>query len=170
MALRSQNTSMMWSRNSLNPMGMAMHTTFDGYSKNPRLNRYGVLINSNIGSYDGVYTKDEGLTETEVRHDRFIFSVSVTYQVSNPKDKKDILHFYFGPSLYKVTTTELNFNYSEGWMTGGFIRTTCPVIFSSGFILNHGMLTAGLGINTPPIGSNAPIRTNLFIGIRLTQY
>ena len=154
----SQSSSIMWSSNSLNKTGISLHRSGE---------KYGILLNWNCGKYNGTYSKDGGITETEIDYKRNIYSINGTLLISDPKKKNSKIFIYAGPSFYRVIATELNYNYQEGMMTGGFKRTTCPVIFSTGLIFNYSILSTGFGINTPPAGSGAPIRTNFFLGFRV---
>jgi hypothetical protein len=47
------------------------------------------------------------------------------------------------------------------------IEKLSPTIFTFNVILEKGLFIMGAGINTPPAGSGAPIRTNLMIGLNI---
>ena len=163
----------------LSPAGISLSASTDKFT---------ILGNWNTGftgslyatkSNSGVYALDypgnrivgEG---NAFQIDRNILTMSGGPVIYNNKKKDVRISALAGIGVYNVTVKEQTYYivHDDMGILDDYliyksldITKSHPTIFTTGILIEKGMFSLGAGINTPPAGSGAPIRTNLMIGM-----
>lgn len=163
----------------LNPSGMAM-----SYSNE----KFTLLANWNTGTSGGLLAtqSNSGVYALSYPGNRVVGETS-SYSMD-----RNILTFSGGPVIYRngsfrisalagigknmVRTIDQTYHKVHDDMNvlddyllikSTSVEKLSPTIFTFNVVLEKGLFILGAGINTPPAGSGAPIRTNLMIGLNI---
>ena len=132
---------------------------------------------SNTGVYALDYPGNRIIGEGNAfQIDRNIFTISGGPVIYNNKKKDTRISVLVGIGVYNVTVKEQTYYivHDDMGVLDDYliyksldITESHPTIFTTGILIEKGILSLGAGINTPPAGSGAPIRTNLMIGVNM---
>jgi len=108
--------------------------------------------------------------------DRNILTISGGPVIYNNKEKDVRISALAGIGVYNVTVKEQTYYivHDDMGILDDYliyksldITKSHPTIFTTGILIEKGILSLGAGINTPPAGSGAPIRTNFMFGVNM---